>query len=98
MMKQRSPKGPHKIFILLQIGDMGLPGSAYPLNLDVLVRWRKTMFFDLPQNDPPKVKSTKDSTKGETSRSGYRSAGVQLVSMGARGVRKAEPLIKESED
>ena len=45
-------------------------------------------------NDQKELTIDHKSTKGETKRSRYRSAGVK----GGKTVRKAEPLIKEFED
>ena len=52
MMKKRCQREPGKSCFLIQIRDMGLPGSSYPQIFDVLRRCQKMMIFGHPPDGP----------------------------------------------
>ena len=51
-MKKRCQRGPQKSCFGIQDGDMGLPGSTYPLIFDVLVRCQKIIIFGCLPDGP----------------------------------------------
>ena len=56
-MKKRCQRGPQKSCFLVQNGDMGLPGSTYPLIFDVLVRCQKIIIFGCPPEGPTNLEN-----------------------------------------
>ena len=51
------PKGSSEVIFLVQDGDMGHPGSTYPLILDVLVRCQNIIIFGRPPDGPENRKN-----------------------------------------
>ena len=89
------PKGTSKVMFWIQNGDMGLPGSTYPLIFDVLVRCQKIIIFGrLP--DGPKNRALERQRVDFVAASDRR--GCRFWPGGSQGPPRARGLVKKKND